>query len=26
LDVPVKPAVPFKPPPLPVACRGILGE
>jgi penicillin-insensitive murein endopeptidase len=26
LDAPVKPAVPSNPPPLPVACRGILGE
>jgi penicillin-insensitive murein endopeptidase len=26
LDAPAKPAVPFKPPPLLGACRGILGE
>jgi penicillin-insensitive murein DD-endopeptidase len=26
LDVPAKPGVPVKPPPLPAACRGILGE
>ncbi len=25
LDLPAKPAVPYKPPPLPVACKAILG-